>query len=108
MRDNYLETDRFPYATFAGAFASVVEGQDGTFQVTGDGDLSIHGHSRPVEVACAVALSGRGYRVRCAFEVLLSDFDIEIPKVMFMKLANEIRLELDFVVAPAQLEGGRP
>jgi hypothetical protein len=42
-----------------------------------------------------------GYRALCAFEVLLSDHQIEIPKVMFLKLANEISLELDFVVTPA-------
>ena len=57
------------------------------------------------QIVCEVAPSGRGFRARCSFEVLLSDFDIEIPKVMFMKLANEIRLELDFFVAPADLEG---
>lgn len=108
MRDNYLETDRFPYATLGGVFVDVAEGSNGSFQVTAEGDLSIHGVSREVEVACLVSPSGQGYRARCGFEVLLSDFDIRIPKVMFMKLANEIRLELDFFVAPARLEGGRP
>lgn len=105
MRDNYLETDRFPYATFSGSFEEVGEGDDGWVRVTGGGDMGIHGISRPMEIVCDVAPSGRGFRTRCLFEVLLSDFDIEIPKVMFMKLANEIRLELDFFVAPADLEG---
>ena len=105
MRDNYLETDRFPYATFSGSFAEVGEGDGGWMRVTGGGDLGIHGVSKSVEIVCEVAPSGGGFRARCAFEVLLSDFDIEIPKVMFMKLANEIRLELDFFVARANLEG---
>jgi len=108
MRDNYLETDRFPYATFSGSFAEVSEGNDGWKRVTGAGDLGIHGVSRSVEVACDVAPAGSGFRARCSFEVLLSDFDIEIPKVMFMKLADEIRLELDFFVTPAHLEGESP
>ena len=107
MRDNYLETDEFPYATFSGSFADVRQGDAGWTRVMGQGDLAIHGVSQPVEIACEVAPSGGGFRARCAFEVLLSDFDIEIPKVMFMKLANEIRLELDFFVAPANLEGER-
>ena len=107
MRDNYLETDEFPYATFSGSFADVGEGDGGWMRVTGRGNLAIHGVLQSVEIACDVAPSGGGFRARCAFEVLLSDFDIEIPKVMFMKLANEIRLELDFFVAQANLEGGR-
>jgi polyisoprenoid-binding protein YceI len=105
MRDNYLETERFPYATFGGTFAEVSEGDDGWTRVTGRGDMVIHGVSRSMEIPCEVAPSGTGFRARCAFQVLLSDFDIEIPKVMFMKLANEIRLELDFFVAPAGVEG---
>ena len=104
MRDNYLETDRYPYATFSGSFASVEDAGNGSYRVTGEGELGIHGVARDVEIPCTVSPSGRGYRVRCGFEVLLSDHDIEIPKVMFMKLANEIRLELDFVMQPA--EGG--
>ena len=35
-------------------------------------------------------------RVRCAFSVLLTDHGIKIPKLMFMKIDEEIRLELDF------------
>ena len=108
MRDNYLETDRFPYATFGGSFADVSRGDDGWMRVTGRGDMAIHGVSRPLEIPCQVAPAGDGFRARCAFAVLLSDFDIEIPKVMFMKLANEIRLELDFFVAPAGGEDDSP
>jgi len=107
MRDNYLETDRFPYATFGGSFVEVSEGDDGWMRVTGRGDLGIHGISRSMEIVCDVAPSEGGFRARCSFEVLLSDFDIEVPKVMFMKLANEIRVELDFFVAPADVEGER-
>jgi polyisoprenoid-binding protein YceI len=108
MRDNYLETDRYPYATFSGVFAGVDEGDDGWTRVTGSGDLGIHGVSRTRDIVCEVAPAGSGFRARCSFEVLLSDFDIEIPKVMFMKLANEIRLELDFYVALADVEGETP
>ena len=81
------------------------EGANGSYRVTGEGSLGIHGVSRDVSIPCDVSPSGRGFRARCAFQVLLSDHDIEIPKVMFMKLANEIRLELDFVLQPA--EGGQ-
>lgn len=107
MRDNYLETDRFPYAVFSGRFASVEEVGNGGYRVVGEGDFTVHGVARRMEIPCDVAPAGRGYRARCAFQVLLSDFDIEIPKVMFMKLANEIRVELDFTMKPADTGGAR-
>jgi len=106
MRDNYLETGRFPYASFAGSFARVSAAPGGGFTVVGGGELSIHGVNRAANIVCAVDPSGTGYRARCSFAVLLSDYDIDIPKVMFMKLANEIRVELDFLVVPAPVEGG--
>jgi hypothetical protein len=34
--------------------------------------------------------------------VLLSDHDIEIPSVMFLKLNNEVQLTLDFYIEPVE------
>ena len=87
---------------------SVVASEGGGFAVESAGEMSIHGVTRPIQVPCDVAAEGSGYRVRCSFEVLLSDYQIEIPRIMFLKLANEIRLELDFTVAAAGRAGDRP
>ena len=38
------------------------------------------------------------HRVTCRFPVLLGDHGIEIPRVMFMKLAEEVVVEVDFFV----------
>ena len=101
MRDNYLEVGDHPYASFGGEITRVEGLSGGGFRVTAAGDMSIHGVERPMEIPCDVSPRGDGYRARCSFQVLLSDFDIEIPRLMFLKLANEIRLELDFSVVPA-------
>jgi polyisoprenoid-binding protein YceI len=100
MRANYLETDRYPYAVYSGELKGVSVTETG-FSVTARGTLSIHGIDRPAEVPCRVSPVQDGYRVTCAFQVLLSDYDIEIPKVMFLKLANDIDLDVDFMVRPA-------
>jgi polyisoprenoid-binding protein YceI len=100
MRDNYLEVREYPYATIEGRLGSVQGNSAEGFQVAIVGALGIHGVSRRVSIRCEAEEEGPGYRVRCAWNVLLSDFDIEIPKVMFLKLANEVRIELDFVLVP--------
>ena len=105
MRDNYLEVGRFPYATFSGHIVRTEETTSGDYRVTASGDFTVHGVARPRELTCRVSPVGAGYRVVCGFEVLLTDHDIEIPKVMFLKLANEIRLELDFTVAAVARAG---
>lgn len=100
MRDNYLEVRKYPYATLEGRLGSVQAMGGGSFRVALVGTFTIHGVSRRTSVPCEAVEAGAGYRVRCTWELLLSDYDIEIPKIMFMKLANEIRMELDFVLEP--------
>ena len=101
MRDNYLEVEEFPYAMFEATVERVEEATAGVFRVTARGILNIHGVEREREILCDVSARQEGYRAQCTFTVLLSDFDIEIPKVMFLKLADEIQLELNFAVMPA-------
>lgn len=101
MRDNYLEVEDYPYATFGGFIEAVSLQGAGTVRVVATGTLGIHGREQERTVPCAAEPLGDGYRIRCSFQVLLSDFDIDIPQVMFLKLANEIELELDFALKPA-------
>ncbi len=101
MRNNYLEVEEFPYAMFDATIERVEVASAGVFGVTAQGVLNIHGVEREMELPCDVSTRQDGYRARCTFTVLLSDFDIDIPKLMFLKLADEIRLELDFAVRPA-------
>lgn len=102
MRDNYLEVEDYPYATFEGRVVSVRPDGEGAFQIDAEGQFSAHGVARSLNVPCRGIPDPGGFRVACAFQVLLSDHDIKIPKVMFMKLADEIRLELDFGLIPPQ------
>ncbi|HSG07376.1 MAG TPA: YceI family protein [Longimicrobiales bacterium] len=108
MRDNYLEVGEHPYATFKGHIIRTEATSSGDFRVTASGGLAIHGVEQPRDLTCRVTPVGLGYRVVCGFEVLLTDHEIEIPKVMFLKLANEIRLELDFTVTADAGTGERP
>jgi polyisoprenoid-binding protein YceI len=108
MRDNYLEVGKFPFATFAGHIVRTEPTSSGDFRVTASGGLTIHGVTRPRELTCRVTPADGAYRAVCDFEVLLTDHQIEIPKIMFLKLANEIRLELNFTVTAANRAGDRP
>lgn len=106
MRENYLEVEEFPFATFRGRILGRETVPEGGFRVTAQGLFAVHGVSRSRQLTCRVQEEGAGYRAQCGFEVLLSDHDIEIPKVMFLKLANDIRLELEFTMIPAGAPNG--
>lgn len=108
MRDDYLEVDKYPFATYKGRIVQVDSTAAG-FSIAAAGTFSIHGVDKTMSISCAVTVAGDGYRSMCSFPVLLSDFKIDIPKVMFLKLNDQIQLNLDFTVAPAQARrGGGP
>ena len=101
MREDYLETERFPWATFEGRIAAVSEHPEGGVRITSPGTFAVHGVERTRTIDCRVTGSAPRLRVRCAFDVTLADHDIEIPQVMFLKLAEEVRVELDFHLTPS-------
>ena len=104
MRDDYLETDRYPYATYSAAIESVELSSGGEQTINASGTFSVHGVERPLQISCNSVVAGAGYRVRCGFEVLLSDYNIRRPSLMFLKLSDTIRLQLDFYLKPVDAE----
>lgn len=107
MRNNYLETDRFPYAAFQGRLTELASAQADDFRAIASGTLTIHGVDRPRDIECSVSPVGPGHRVRCEFTVALSDHEIRIPKLMFMKIDELMRLELEFFLTQSDPETGR-
>ena len=103
MRENYLETARYPYATYKGTIRNVTAARGDTLLVAVSGAFTVHGVERPLGVACPVAPERQGgYHVRCRFAVRLSDHQIKIPSIMIMKLNNQVDLTVDFAVARAE------
>ena len=107
MRDRYLETDEFPFASFAGRFVLLDEDGPGRYRAVSRGTLAIHGVEREREIECTATSRDARLRVRCAFQVILSDHAIPIPKLMFMKIDEVMELDLDFFLSPTSEKGGR-
>ncbi len=99
MREDYLETDKFPYAIYTARLTEVKRLSDTLLTATAEGKIRIHGEEKPLQVTASLVPEANGYRVRCNFEVNLKDFKIKIPKFMFLKIGEIIRLELDFQMA---------
>ena len=99
MRENYLETDRWPMAVFRGRVSRVVRLDTSltAYQATAEGTLSIHGVERNITIEGTVFFPEENrMRIQARFQVKLPDYKIKIPRIMFFKLSEIIRLELDF------------
>lgn len=91
MRENYLETDKFPYASFKGSIVESVTDGD-SVRVKARGTMTIHGVTREIEVQGRVAINGERYNLQSEFTVALTDYDIKVPKLMFLKIDENMQI----------------
>jgi polyisoprenoid-binding protein YceI len=100
MRDNYLEVADHPFATFGGDIDRIARSEAG-FRITSRGVFTVHGVEQPRTLECDAAPDADGWQVSCEFTVNLTDHRITIPKIMFLKLAEDIRVEIAMRLRPA-------
>lgn len=95
MREDYLHTDKYPYAKFSGRVDKTWKGANGP-EARVVGKMEIHGKKKELSLKGVLTPSDEGMRVRSTFEVKLTDHGIEVPQFMFMKISEVMKLVLDF------------
>ncbi len=105
MRERHLETETFPQAVFTGnrvvAATPTSLAPGGAARVTVAGTFDLHGVSREMELPVELALAADGtLTVRAQFNVLLTDHQIDRPKVLMLKLADEQKVRVSLTARP--------
>ncbi|MCB0742542.1 MAG: YceI family protein [Ignavibacteriae bacterium] len=102
MRENYLETEQYPMAAYTGKITKAEKLEENQFEVQVSGEMNIHGISIPQIIEGRIIINDWGIRVITNFIVKLSDHKIEIPSLMFMKIDENMDLQLDFNLEEAK------
>ena len=93
FNENYLESEKFPTAKFAGKITEEVDlSKLGTYPVTAIGNMTIHGVTKPVTVKGTIVASATQLGVTFAFTVRTEDYKIEVPTLVFNKIAEVIEV----------------
>jgi polyisoprenoid-binding protein YceI len=101
FNENYMESDKYPYASFSGKIIEDVDlSADGDYEIRAKGNLTIHNVSRERIIKTTVTVKHNTISIHSSFTVLLSDHNIPIPKVVYQKLANEIKVEVNASFEP--------
>lgn len=96
FNENYLESNKYPDATFKGKIIEDLDfTKDGVHTVRAKGILNIHGIPQERIIKGELAIRNNTFFVRSNFTVLLADHNIPIPKVVHEKLASEINVEVN-------------
>ncbi|MBY0537089.1 MAG: YceI family protein [Chitinophagaceae bacterium] len=103
FNENYVESDKFPKATFAGTITNNSEinyAKDGVYTAKVKGKLTMHGETKDVEAIGKVTVK-KGVVVAAAdFNILLSDFKVAIPSVVKDKINNKVTITVDCQLDP--------
>ncbi len=101
MRENYLETEKFPFAEFSGKLDKLPPLTSNWTEVKAKGKFKIHGIEREITVTGQLRKVGNGnLELKASFTVLLSDYKIDIPKLVFYELAEEQQVSLEAILTP--------
>ena len=98
MREDVLETHKWPITYFKGSFKQV-EKKENTdhYSVELKGIMFIHGVEKEMIIPGEIKIEGEVMSVESKYSIFLKDFEIEAPSLLaFIKVAEEIKLEIKF------------
>jgi polyisoprenoid-binding protein YceI len=108
FNENYLESEKFPKSTFKGKITSlnaVDLSKKGTYDVTVEGELSIHGVSKPLTAKGSVEVADAGITANSKFILVPEDYNVKIPSVVRNNIAKTI--EVTTVIKYTPVESGK-
>ncbi len=96
FNENYVESDKYPKASFSGAYTGDVQlTKDGVYKVTIKGNLSLHNTTKSVEIPATIEVKNGHLLGQAEFKVKPEDFNISIPGVVRDKIDKEMTVKVN-------------
>ncbi len=93
--ENYIESKKYPKATFSGRIIEEDDfTKDGIYTLRAKGKLNIHGVERERIIKGDLTVKKGVIQVKSNFTVQLADHGIKIPRIVYEKLASEIKVTI--------------
>jgi polyisoprenoid-binding protein YceI len=105
FNENYMESEKFPKATFKGKITNLTSvnfTKNGTYEVTVDGDLTIHNVTNKVSNKGTIEIVTGGINANSKFKIVPEDYKIEIPGVVREKINKDLEVTVLMKYAPLE------
>jgi len=96
FNEKYMETEKYPRATFQGKLTGFDAAATQEQKVTAKGKLTIHGVTKDVEIPGTIEKQGDKYVAKSEFMIKLADYKIEIPQLLWQKIAEQVKVTTNF------------
>ena len=98
FNEDYMESNTIPKASFKGKInnpASINTTKDGSYPVTAEGEISLHGVTKKITVTGAVVIKNGLPQVLAKFTLAPKDYNIKIPSLVADKIAETMNVSVD-------------
>lgn len=98
FNENYMESSKFPKAILKGKLKdfSTSKLSEELNQYTLEGTITIHGVTKPIETVVSISRKGDALSLESNFILNPTDFNIEIPKIVSNKIADEVNVNAKY------------
>jgi polyisoprenoid-binding protein YceI len=101
FNENYLESDRYPYAYFKGKIGEKAPiAQSNQYRIQIAGDLTIHGVTQPIVTQAVVEVTSDRLKGEASFSIAVADYQIEIPWIVREKVAKVVDISVKIDCEP--------
>ncbi|MDR6193925.1 YceI family protein [Siphonobacter sp. SORGH_AS_0500] len=99
FNENYVESEKYPYAMFRGKIQPIPDlNKPGTYDVSAVGTFDLHGVKKERTLNGKLTVQGDKITLQSDFQVALVDHKIEVPKLVFAKIAEVIDVKNQFTL----------
>jgi len=103
FNSDYMESDKYPKATFKGKVQQPVDiTKNGTYPVTVTGELEIHGVKQNRSIPGSITVHNGNITMASEFMVKCVDHRIDIPKIVFHNIAENIKMNVSATYTPVK------
>ncbi|MDN3585060.1 YceI family protein [Pedobacter aquatilis] len=96
FNENYLESNKYPSASFKGKINPNINWKnDGEYSAVAKGTLTIHGQSKARSIPVKIIVKNKQANISANFDVACTDHNIEIPTLVFTKIAKVINVKVN-------------
>ena len=98
FNENYVESHKYPKATFSGSIANntvIHYDTKGIYPIEVSGMLMLHGVTQPVKASGNIIVKEDGIQLVSELWISLEDYEIDIPTVVANKIAKKVKVNVD-------------
>jgi polyisoprenoid-binding protein YceI len=106
FNENYVESDKYPNATFVGTIANIREvdiSKDGIYPVTVAGKLTLHGITKEINEKGTLEVKQGKIIGKSTFPLTVADYNITIPGNVGKNIAKTIEITVNVTLDKANL-----